>query len=142
MEPASRERRKLMRAVRAKRDREPDDRKGAIDPPLGDGNEVDGEDLSADTVVEVPLEDVLDLHGFPPRDMREIVVNYLDDAVAAGFSAVRIIHGRGMGVQRDAVRALLARDARVADFSDAPEPQGGRGATLVRFRRGSPGSPR
>ena len=95
----------------------------------------DGEELSADSVVELPLEDVLDLHGFPPRDMREIVLRYLDDAVGAGFSAVRIVHGRGIGAQRDAVRALLGRDGRVAEFSDAPESQGGRGATLVRFHR-------
>jgi len=107
-------------------------------PPAGGGGDADGEDLSADTVVEVPLEDFLDLHGYPPRDVREIVLRYLDDAVAAGFPAVRIVHGRGMGVQRDAVRALLSRDGRVAEFADAPEPQGGRGATLVRFRPASP----
>jgi len=108
--------------------------------PPRDGDEADagGETLAEETVVELPLEDVLDLHGFPPRDMREIVLGYLDDAFAAGFPAVRIVHGRGMGVQRDAVRALLSRDARVAEFSDAPEAQGGRGATLVRFRRGTP----
>ena len=94
----------------------------------------DDEELSADAVVELPFEDVLDLHGFAPRDMREIVRGYLDDAVAAGFSAVRIVHGRGMGVQRTAVRAHLARDERVIEFSDAPESQGGRGATLVRLR--------
>lgn len=90
--------------------------------------------LSPESIVELPLEDVLDLHGFPPRDVRAIVLGYLDDAFAAGFTGVRIIHGRGMGVQRDAVRALLARDERVAEFSDAPEHQGGRGATQVRFR--------
>ncbi|MEO7796032.1 MAG: Smr/MutS family protein [Thermoanaerobaculia bacterium] len=94
-------------------------------------------ELSAEAVVELPFEDVLDLHGFPPRDVREIILGYLGDADAAGFSAVRIVHGRGMGVQREAVRALLARDERVIEFSDAPESQGGRGATLVRLRRGS-----
>lgn len=103
----------------------------------GDEPDDGGEELSPDSIVEVPLEDVLDLHGFPPRDVREIVLRYLDDAIAAGFRAVRIVHGRGMGVQRDAVRALLARDGRVAEFADAPEPQGGRGATLVRFRTGA-----
>lgn len=97
----------------------------------------DGEELSADAVVELPFEDVLDLHGFPPRDVREIVQGYLDDAGTAGFFAVRIVHGRGMGVQQVAVRALLARDPRVIEFFDAPESQGGRGATLVRLRRSS-----
>lgn len=96
----------------------------------------DDEELLADTVVELPFEDVLDLHGFPPRDMREIVQGYLDDAVAAGFAAVRIVHGRGIGVQREAVRALLERDPRVVEFGDAPEPHGGRGATVVRLRVG------
>ena len=107
-------------------------------PREGEEEEAGGETLADETVVELPLEDVLDLHGFPPRDVREIVLGYLDDAVAAGFPAVRIVHGRGMGVQREAVRALLARDARVAEFADAPEAQGGRGATLVRFRRAAP----
>jgi DNA-nicking Smr family endonuclease len=106
------------------------------DRPPRDGDDADGDELSAESVVELPLEDVLDLHGFPPRDVRKIVLGYLDEAVAGGFSAVRIVHGRGMGVQREAVRALLTRDGRVAEFSDAPETQGGRGATLVRFRRG------
>lgn len=105
-------------------------------PHLAD--DVEEDELSSELVVELPLEDVLDLHGFPPRDVREIVLCYLDDAFAAGFAAVRIVHGRGMGVQREAVRALLARDRRVAEFSDAPETQGGRGATRVSFRRELP----
>ena len=118
----------------------PGDRQRGSDSPPRDEDEADAQeaDLSAEAIVELPLEDVLDLHGFPPRDVREIVLRYLDDAIAAGFSAVRIVHGRGMGVQRDAVRALLARDGRVADYSDAPEAQGGRGATLVRFHRVPP----
>ena len=107
-------------------------------PRDGDEAETGGETLSGGSVVELPLEDVLDLHGFPPRDVREIVLGYLDDAFAAGFPAVRIVHGRGMGVQRDAVRALLSRDPRVAEFGDAPGSMGGRGATLVSFRRSSP----
>ena len=105
------------------------------DAPGPDEESDDGESLSGDSVVELPLEDVLDLHGFPPRDVREIVAGYLDDASAAGYAAVRIVHGRGIGVQREAVRTMLARDARVEEFGDAPEHQGGRGATLVRFRR-------
>jgi DNA-nicking Smr family endonuclease len=108
------------------------------DDPPRDGRQPDdaeGDELSAESLVELPLEDVLDLHGFPPRDQREIVLGYLDDAFAAGFPEVRIVHGRGMGVQRDAVRAILARDSRVAGYCDAPESRGGRGATLVRFSR-------
>jgi len=91
-----------------------------------------------DPVVELPLSDVLDLHGFPPRDVAEIVRDYLDGAAGAGFTAVRIVHGRGIGVQRAAVRALLERDPRVAGFGDLPEHQGGRGATWVELRAPPP----
>ncbi len=96
---------------------------GAV-PPVALGDE-------SDAVVELPLTDVLDLHGFLPRDVREIVRGYLDDAHAAGFRAVRIVHGKGIGVQREAVRALLARDPRVLGFADAPAEHGGKGATIV-----------
>jgi DNA-nicking Smr family endonuclease len=85
-------------------------------------------------VVEVPFGDVLDLHGFPPRALKEIVLDYLDRAHAAGLHHVRIIHGRGIGVQRETVRALLARDPRVLAFGDAPAGHGGRGATIVDLR--------
>jgi dsDNA-specific endonuclease/ATPase MutS2 len=82
-------------------------------------------------VVELPTTDVLDLHGFLPRDVREIVAAYLDAACAAGLTAVRIVHGRGVGVQREAVRRLLAADPRVVRFGDAPAEAGGWGATVV-----------
>jgi dsDNA-specific endonuclease/ATPase MutS2 len=84
--------------------------------------------------VEIPLSDVLDLHGFPPRDVAEIVRTYLDDAWQAGFRALRIVHGRGVGVQRETVRAILARDPRVVAFRDAPGEHGGWGATVVELR--------
>ena len=106
--------------------------------PLDDPDPEDGRELDADAVVELPLEDVLDLHGFPPRDVREIVSGYLDDACAAGFAAVRIVHGKGIGVQRAAVRALLTGDPRVVELGDAPEHQGGKGATVVSLRRSTP----
>lgn len=98
----------------------------------------DAPDLDAESVVALPLEDVLDLHGFPPRAVKEIVLGYLDEAIAAGFAAVRVVHGKGIGVQREAVRALLAADPRVEEFADAPEHQGGKGATVVRFRLVAP----
>lgn len=107
------------------------ERDGPDPPEPGDAE--DGE-LDPD-LVELPLEDVLDLHGFAPRDVAEIVAEYLDRAHAAGFDGVRLIHGRGVGVQRERVRALLARDPRVASFGDAPGGAGGWGATIVRFRR-------
>lgn len=80
---------------------------------------------------EVPITDVFDLHAFAPRDVKAAVEAYLDEARAAGFRFVRIIHGRGIGVQRETVRTVLARTAFVEEFSDAPIDAGGWGATLA-----------
>jgi dsDNA-specific endonuclease/ATPase MutS2 len=84
--------------------------------------------------VELPLTDVLDLHSFPPREVKDVVETWLDAVYEKGFRQLRIIHGRGIGVQRETVRALLARDARVVDFGDAPAEAGGWGATWVTLR--------
>lgn len=84
--------------------------------------------------VALPIEDVIDLHAFAPRDVKDVVASYLAAAQEAGFRRVRIIHGRGIGVQREAVRALLARHPDVVGFSDAPPEAGGWGATLVVLR--------
>jgi DNA-nicking Smr family endonuclease len=97
-------------------------------------NDDDSAELDEGSIVEIPLGDVLDLHGFPPRDVLAIVADWLDRAHAAGIRAVRIIHGRGIGVQREAVRRLLARDPRVVAFGDAPAEHGGRGATVATLR--------
>ena len=85
--------------------------------------------------IELPIEDAIDLHAFAPRDVKDVVSSYLDAAREAGFREVRVIHGRGIGVQREAVRALLANDPRVASFADAPPDRGGWGATLVVLNR-------
>lgn len=90
----------------------------------------DGDAPMPDEVV-LPLEDVLDLHTFAPRDVRSVVEAYLEQALEAGLERVRLIHGRGIGVQRKMVRALLARHPGVVSFSDAPDLRGGRGATVV-----------
>jgi dsDNA-specific endonuclease/ATPase MutS2 len=84
--------------------------------------------------VQVPIEDSLDLHPFRPRDVRSVVESYLEEAVAAGFVEVRLIHGRGIGVQREIVRSLLSKHPDVESFADAPPGRGGWGATLVRLR--------
>ena len=84
--------------------------------------------------VELPISEELDLHAFAPRDVAALVEHYLDEARAAGFASVRIIHGRGTGTQRAIVRALLARHPAVEGFADAPPDLGGWGATLVRLR--------
>ena len=87
-----------------------------------------------DAPVELEVTDVLDLHSFPPREVSQIVRDYLDLACESGFEQVRIIHGRGVGVQRDTVRKILARDPRVEAFGDAPAGAGGWGATWARLR--------
>jgi DNA-nicking Smr family endonuclease len=87
-----------------------------------------------DEPVRIPIEDALDLHAFAPRDVPAVVSDYLEAAHARGFVEVRLIHGRGIGVQRTIVQSLLARHPLVAAFADAPPERGGRGATLVRLR--------
>jgi dsDNA-specific endonuclease/ATPase MutS2 len=82
----------------------------------------------------IPITDVFDLHSVPPRDTKAIVEEYLLEAHAAGFKALRIIHGRGIGVQREMVRAVLGRLDFVAEFRDAPAEAGGWGATIVTLR--------
>ena len=81
----------------------------------------------SDEPVELPIEDWIDLHSFLPEEVPSVVEEYLYQAALRGFRRVRIIHGRGIGVQREIVRSILGRDPRVRSFSDAPD----RGATLV-----------
>jgi DNA-nicking Smr family endonuclease len=96
-----------------------------------------GEDEDEDPggPVEVPITEVLDLHSFQPREVASVVREYLDAAFERGFAALRIVHGRGIGVQRQTVRTILERDPRVAAFGDAPPEAGGWGATWVELRR-------
>jgi Smr domain len=86
--------------------------------------------------VAVPLEDALDLHPFRPEEIPAVVDEYLARAQAAGFREVRLIHGRGHGVQRAAVRRALAASERVAAFADAPPDRGGWGATIAQLHPG------
>lgn len=87
-----------------------------------------------DDPVEMEITDVLDLHTFLPKEVPDLVRDWLDAAYEKGYREVRIVHGRGKGVQRETVRTLLERDPRVADFADAPAFAGGWGATVVRLR--------
>jgi dsDNA-specific endonuclease/ATPase MutS2 len=82
----------------------------------------------------IPITSVFDLHSVPPRDVVPVVEAYLEEARAAGLTALRIIHGRGIGVQREAVRNVLAGTPFVASYGDAPLEAGGWGATLVTLR--------
>jgi len=77
------------------------------------------------------VEERIDLHTFSPRDVVSVVGEYLEAAARKRYREVRLIHGKGTGVQRAAVRALLEGHPLVADYSDAPPEAGGWGATRV-----------
>ena len=83
--------------------------------------------------IVMPIEDVIDLHPFAPKEIRSVVEEYLRECYMAGFTQVRLIHGKGKGVQRESIRALLARLPHVTDCADAPMEAGGWGATIVRL---------
>lgn len=83
--------------------------------------------------VEIEITDIFDLHTIPPREVKPVVEEYLREARRKGFRVVRIIHGKGIGVQREMVRSILARTPFVEDWGDAPPDAGGLGATLIRL---------
>ena len=84
--------------------------------------------------ITIEITDVFDLHSVQPRDVKAVVEEYLYQAHQKGFRSVRIIHGKGIGVQREMVRSILARMPFVFDWTDAPTGGGGWGATGVRFK--------
>jgi len=84
--------------------------------------------------VRIPITDVFDLHAVRPQETGEAVEAYLEEANRLGLKALRIIHGRGIGAQREIVRAVLARTAYVLSYGDAPPEAGGWGATVVTLR--------
>lgn len=88
----------------------------------------------AERPVRIPVTDVFDLHSVPPRDVEGVVEAYLEEARRLGLKALRIVHGRGIGVQRETVRRVLARTPFVLAYGDAPGEAGGWGATLVTLR--------
>ena len=91
----------------------------------------DPEDLPFNHPIVIPITDAIDLHPFAPKDIPSVVTEYLEQALEAGFGEVRIIHGRGTGVQRKIVRSILERHSLVRSFKDAPAEAGGWGATVV-----------
>jgi len=84
--------------------------------------------------IRIPITDVFDLHTAQPKEVKVVVEAYLEEANRLGIKSLRLIHGRGTGVQREIVRAVLARTPFVLSFGDAPPELGGWGATVVRLR--------
>lgn len=89
---------------------------------------------SDDEPVRIPITDVFDLHSVQPKEVEAVVEAYLEEARRLGLKNLRIIHGRGIGVQRRIVRAVLARTPFVVSYADAPEQAGGWGATIVSLK--------
>jgi DNA-nicking Smr family endonuclease len=87
--------------------------------------------------VTLPLADALDLHPFRPKDIPSVVEEYLEQCKQAGYREVRLIHGKGKGVQRNIVRSLLQKHPAVASFHDAPLEVGSWGATIVALKQES-----
>lgn len=85
--------------------------------------------------VVVPIEDSIDLHAFAPKDIPSVVEEYLEQCKEAGLHEVRLIHGRGKGVQRRMIRSILEKNPWVESFHDAPAESGGWGATVVDLKR-------
>jgi DNA-nicking Smr family endonuclease len=86
-----------------------------------------------DEPVVIPFGDVLDLHPFVPKDIPSVVEEFLEECRRAEILEVRLIHGKGAGIQRAIVRSLLDKHPAVLSFKDAPAEAGGWGATIVRL---------
>jgi dsDNA-specific endonuclease/ATPase MutS2 len=104
------------------------DKEKEIDSP---GSETDSP-FSAP--LTLPLEDYLDLHPFQPKDIPSVVEEYLEQCRLEKLTEVRLIHGKGAGVQRNIVRSLLSKHPAVRSFGDAPAEAGGWGATIVNLK--------
>ncbi|MDQ3712379.1 MAG: Smr/MutS family protein [Acidobacteriota bacterium] len=83
---------------------------------------------------ELEITDTLDLHAFAPRDVKSVVETYLTEARKKNFKVIRLIHGKGIGVQRETVRKVLAETDFVKSFKNAPEFSSSWGATIVEFK--------
>lgn len=114
--------------MRGLRDASADDPSGLHAPSEEDN--VDPFNPFPDPIV-IEISDVFDLHTIAPHDVKRVVEEYLLAARLQKFRSVRIIHGKGIGVQREMVRNILARTPFVIDFTDAPPQAGRRGATIA-----------
>jgi len=110
-----------------------EDDASAHDDLLDEADETEEFETVEFETVEFEITDVLDLHTFSPSEVKDLVRDYLDLAYEKGLRELRIVHGKGMGVQRRIVRSILERDPRVASFGDPPGGGGGWGATWLRM---------
>jgi len=84
--------------------------------------------------IQIPIQDVLDLHTFRPQDIADLLKDYFAECIKVGIFSVRVIHGKGKGIQKRQVRRILQKDPAVKSFKDAPPEAGGWGATLVELK--------
>jgi DNA-nicking Smr family endonuclease len=82
----------------------------------------------------MPIEDILDLHTFKPKDLPDLLVDYFEACIGEGIYSVRIVHGKGRGLLKKRVHGLLKKNSMVKSFQDAPPEAGGWGATLVELK--------
>lgn len=82
----------------------------------------------------MPIEDILDLHTFKPKDIPDLLVDYFEACIAEGIYSVRIVHGKGRGILKKRVQGLLKKNHMVKSFRDAPPEAGSWGATLVELK--------
>ena len=92
-----------------------------------------------ETTIELPIDGVLDLHTFHPRDVKDLVPEYLEECRKRGITRIRIIHGKGTGVLKAIVHGLLKKNPHVAAFRDADLGGGSWGATEVELKPAIPG---
>ena len=85
----------------------------------------------SDEPIEIEITDSLDLHAFNPKDVKAVTIAYLEEARKKGFRVVRLIHGKGVGVQREIVRSVLSETSFVKKFKSGDEFSGGWGATIA-----------
>jgi dsDNA-specific endonuclease/ATPase MutS2 len=104
-------------------------------PPSGPEDEAPS--VTDEDAVAMPIDGVLDLHTFSPKDVKDLVPEYIGECLSRGITEIRIIHGKGTGALKAIVQSTLKKDARVASFKDAGIDAGGWGATLVRLVQSS-----
>lgn len=91
-----------------------------------------------DDPIEIPIDGILDLHTFSPKEVKDLVAEYIAACQSRGITEIRIIHGKGTGTLKAIVHAVLKKDPRVAGFKDAGIGAGGWGATIVRLNSVTP----